>query len=123
MQVFQPVAASNASIDSSAVGSELSSSASYSSVGLSVSSPNLLDRFRRGELLTTCGEGSSVVLAPVLAPVRSPSEIFKAAIDAATALEAEAAKENAKPPQGMFGPPNLFGRPIPARLPLWVTKN
>ena len=123
MQTFHPQtgAASNTSIASSTFGSD-DSYASYSSVGMSVSSPNLLDRFQRGELLTTCGGDRDVVLAPVSQPARSPSEIFQAALDAAAALEADAVKENQKP-AGMFGPPNLFCRPLPPRLPAWLNKN
>jgi len=102
MQTFAPPADSSTSLASD-------SSTSYSSLGLSVSSPNLLDRFQRGELLTTRGD----------------SDFMRAAINAAAALEATAVEENeAKENRpGMFGPPNLFCRPLPPRLPAWLKKN
>ena len=121
MQTFAAAGNSNVSIASSF--SE-DSATSYSSVGLSVSSPNLLDRFQRGELLTTCGESTNIILAPVLEKVNSgESDFLKAAMDAAANLEAEAVKEIEKEnSRSMFGPPSVFSRPLPPRFP-WLKKN
>lgn len=119
MQTFGSSGNSNVSIASS------DSAASYSSVGLSVSSPNLLDRFQRGELLTTCGDSTNIILAPVLEKQSSSSSDFlKSAMEAAANLEAEAVRELEKEnSRSMFGPPSVFARPLPPRFPPWLKKN
>jgi hypothetical protein len=105
MQTFNNSHSSNTSINSSFLDSEDSSV----SVGLSVSSPNLLDRFQRGELL-----GSTQVLTDPLTPVpernaSSRGTFLLEAAEAAEKLEEEAANNSIRNvTRNPFGPPSPF---------------